>query len=238
MINYSRNPNLKIYNNWRILVLRCHYDICDNEPWVLEHRCWLLNIEFVTKDVHKVDDIESIVSSSWAFNYIYLCSHWNKDEFSIQLKESDNEESMKRYEFWALICDSQAMSWEWLAESLEQDWTLLFLACCKWWLKKVALELMTSCPWIEHVCWPVGSVNNYDITTSLVVLMHHVVNKFSDKHTAVKFASEATGVRIDYHLRDELEWTYEYDVLYSMNNRWDIPNWDDKKILSEVNRFQ
>ena len=73
-----------------ILVLRASKDICGDEVGLVTNHCQLLGMKVYKKNVPDeaalTKLVEEYLASAVHFDYIYLCSHGNKEGFETDLR--------------------------------------------------------------------------------------------------------------------------------------------------------
>jgi hypothetical protein len=190
----------KMEQNKGILILKASDDICGNEIGLISHQCKLLGIEVCENTVGSENDIINLIAQyqGKVFNYIYLCTHGDKEGFAADIDSSDNKITWAR--FSELICTSKIFDTN----------TIFLLACCKGGLFRVASDIMAICNKINIVCGVKWNVRAFDLTTGFLVFLYNIEVKNSEPYYAAQKASLATDFSFTCYDRDEIEISPQY----------------------------
>ena len=154
-------------------------------------------MEVFSEDVINNDSIIDLVrkysKDEVKFNYIYLCTHGDKNSFQTNL--SGDKIDFSWSSFGGLICET---------EILKND-TILLLGCCKGGMFNVATDIMAVCNKINFVCGVKWNVKAWDLTTGFIVFLHNIENKNAEPSYAAQKASLATDYTFVCYDRDEIE---------------------------------
>lgn len=186
-----------------ILILKATKDICGNEVGLMNHHCKLLGMDVVTEKITSEENLSETISKyaseGKTFDYLYLCTHGDKNGFDVNMGDHDLEITWSR--FGQLMCESQI---------LNED-TILLLACCKGGLFQVASDILAVCNKINFVCGVKWNVKPWDLTTGFVVFIHNVEIKEAEPNKAAERASLATDYTFKCYDRDEIEISPTYE---------------------------
>lgn len=216
-----------------ILILKATKDICKNEIGLVYHHCGLLNITRKEEIVESEESLVKIVSKyskrKKGFDYIYLCTHGDREGFLANMGKRRHDISWAR--FSQLMCESGI---------LNED-SILLLACCKGGLFQVATDILSVCNKINFVCGVKWNVEPWDLTTGFVVFLHNVEIKNAEPSYAAQKASLATDYTFTCYDRDEIEIQPHYrqrqmDLFYELGWVDKDGNWieKDKKIIENA----
>ncbi len=180
-----------------ILVLRASTDICGDEVGLVTHHCQLLGMTVYKEDVPTEDELYNVVEKyldkDVHFDYIYLCSHGDKEGFETDL--SGDKIFIPWTSFSQILCENGILN----------DDTIFLLACCKGGLTKVAIDIMSVCNKINYICGVKWNAYPWDLTTGFVVFIHNIENKNAEPNYAAQKASLATDYTFMCYDRDEVE---------------------------------
>ncbi len=181
----------------KLLVLKGSKDVCGDEIGLITHQARLLMMEVVEEQLVDETSLESIFAKydvvGEGFDYLYLCTHGNKDGFEINTGAGNF--FVQWWEFAGILCPT---------EVLNED-AIILLACCKGGLFKVTSEIMAACSSIGYVCGVKWSLANWDLTTGFIVFLYCMEVKFSEPSFAARKASEATDYTFVCYERTEIE---------------------------------
>jgi hypothetical protein len=187
-----------------ILVLRASKDICGDEVGLVTHHCQLLGMTVFKEDVPSEEALTKVVEKYLAldihFDYIYLCSHGDKDGFETDL--SGTKIFIPWTSFSQQLCENGI---------LNND-TIFLLACCKGGLTQVGIDIMSVCNKINYICGVKWNAFPWDLTTGFVVFIHNIENKNAEPSYAAQKASLATDYTFVCYDRDEVEMTPHYRI--------------------------
>ncbi|MBK7880983.1 MAG: hypothetical protein WBP33_01280 [Saprospiraceae bacterium] len=187
-----------------ILVLRASTDICGDEVGLVTSHCQLLGMKVYKEDVPTIHALEEMVekylNSGTHFDYIYLCTHGDKDGFETDL--SGNKISISWSQFAQQLCENGILN----------DDTIFLLACCKGGLMQVGIDMMSVCNKINYICGVKWNAYPWDLTTGFVVFIHNLENKNAEPNYAAQKASLATDYTFVCYDRDEVEMTSQYRI--------------------------
>jgi hypothetical protein len=192
-----------------ILVLRASKDICGDEVGLVTHNCQLLGMTVHNEDIPTEEALTKVVKkyllAEVQFDYIYLCSHGDKEGFEIDLSGS------KLFILWS------SFSQHLCENGILNDDTIFLLACCKGGLMQVAIDIMSVCNKINYICGVKWNAYPWDLTTGFVVFIHNIENKNAEPNYAAQKASLATDYTFVCYDRDEIEMAPQY-----LNRRYDL----------------
>lgn len=187
-----------------LLILKAHTDICNEEMGLVHQHCKLLGINVIVEEITSEDTFvqvaEKYTKLQTKFNYLYLCSHGNKDGFDINMGDIKTDMTWAR--FSQILCERNIMS----------DDSIILLACCKGGLTKVTTDIFAVCHKINYVCGVKCTAFPWDLTTGFVVFLHHMEVKNADPAYAAQKASLATDYTFVCHDRDEVEMNPSYEA--------------------------
>ncbi len=190
-----------------ILVLRASKDICGDEVSLVTSHCQLLGMTVYKEDVPTeaalTNVVEKYLSQGVHFDYIYLCSHGDKEGFETDL--SGTQVFIPWTTFSQQLCENGILN----------DDTIFLLACCKGGLTKVAIDIMSVCYKINYICGVKWNAFPWDLTTGFVVFIHNIENKNAEPNYAAQKASLATDYTFMCYDRDEVEMNPQYLIRQS-----------------------
>lgn len=187
-----------------ILVLRASKDICGDEVGLVTHHCQLLGMSVYKENIpdettlHVV--VEKYLNLEIEFDYIYLCTHGDKDGFYTNL--SGTEICIPWTSFSQQLCENGILKNE----------TIFLLACCKGGLTKVAIDILSVCNKINYICGVKWSAFPWDLTTGFIVFIHNIEQKNAEPNYAAEKASLATDYTFICYDRDEVEMMPQYKI--------------------------
>lgn len=187
-----------------ILVLKASADICGDEVGLVTHHCQLLGMIVHKENVpdeealHKI--IEKYAKLGTEFDYIYLCTHGDKEGFETNLSGS------------IIFIPWTSFSQQLCENSILKEETIFLLACCKGGLTKVAIDILSVCNKINYICGVKWTAYPWDLTTGFVVFIHNIENKNSEPSYAAQKASLATDYTFTCYDRDEVEMMPQYAI--------------------------
>ena len=217
----------------KALVLKASEDICGDEMGLISHQFKLLGIETVSEIVkdqkHLREIIETCIQKNLNFDYVYLCTHGDKEGFSIDFN------GITEYVSWAAFGTAMCES------SILNEDTIFLLACCKGGLFQVATDMMSDCNKINFVCGVKWTVHKWDLTTGFVVFIYNIEVKNAEPAYASQKASQATDYTFMCYDRDEIETNPQYlqrQANLFFENGWtdNDGHWieKDKKVIENV----
>jgi hypothetical protein len=216
-----------------VLVLKASKDICGSEMGLIQHQFQLLEIdvveEVIKSETHLQEIINNCATKNLNFTYVYLCSHGDKNGFSIDY--GDVKEDVTWAKFGQIMCESLILN----------DDTIFLLACCKGGLFQVATDILSVCNKINFVCGVKWTVHNWDLTTGFVVFIYNLETKNAQPSYAAEKASLATDYTFACYDRDEVEMNPQYlqrraDLFHEIgwtdaNGNWTEP---DETVIENV----
>ncbi len=180
-----------------ILIIRAHKDICKNEMGLIDNHCQLLGIKTISEKISSRQELDNLLrcytENGLQFDYLYLCTHGDKDGFDIFM--DSEKEAVSWSEFSGIICEKNV---------LRED-SIILLACCKGGLFRVAADIFSACQNINFVCGVKWTVSPWDLTTGFVVFIHNIEIKEAEPSYAAEKASLATDYTFMCYDRDEVE---------------------------------
>lgn len=187
-----------------ILVLRASTDICGDEVGLVTNHCQLLGMSVCKEDIPDEATLKIIIEkyliSGIEFDYIYLCTHGDKEGFSTNLSGSDVFISWTS--FSQQLCENGIL----------KDETIFLLACCKGGLTKVAIDILSVCNKINYICGVKWNAYPWDLTTGFVVFIHNIEQKKAEPNYAAEKASLATDYTFSCYDRDEVEMMPQFKI--------------------------
>ena len=176
----------------RILILKA----CGStdEPFECNGICEqakLYGIESVCKDVKNNGDLETILSTSGSFDYIYLSAHGCAELFASE----DRQVYMKWDDFAAMLCSYGCMN----------DDCILMLSCCRGGLMQVAYTLFYNCTHISYVLGPRQSLTSADMHICFGIFLYNMEKRNTDPVVACERIKAATDQRFSCYDRQEEE---------------------------------
>lgn len=185
-----------------ILVLKASNDICGDEVGLVTHHCQLLGMEVYKEEIPTEEALQRVIEKYAAldisFDYIYLCTHGDKEGFDTNL--SGINIFIPWTSFSQQLCEN----------SILKDETIFLLACCKGGLTKVAIDILSVCNKINYICGVKWTAYPWDLTTGFVVFIHNIENKNAEPNYAAQKASLATDYTFTCYDRDEVEMMPQY----------------------------
>lgn len=176
----------------RILILKA----CGStdEPFECNGICEqakLYGIESVCRDVKNNGDLETILSTSGSFDYIYLSAHGCAELFASE----DQQVYMKWDDFAAMLCSYGCMN----------DDCILMLSCCRGGLMQVAYTLFYNCTHISYVLGPRQSLTSADMHICFGIFLYNMEKRNTDPVVACERIKAATDQRFSCYDRQEEE---------------------------------
>lgn len=216
----------------KLLILKTNKDVCGDEIGLITHQCSLIGIDAEEKTIASKAEMESTIKSYNGvkeFDYLYLCTHGDKDGFDINM--GSVEEEMEWGDFSTLLC----------TEGVLNEDSIILLACCRGGLFKVSSEIMAACGYLNFVCGVKWSVKPWDLTTGFIVFLYNIEKKLAEPIYAASKASLATDYTFVCYDRAELESNPQYERIklnLYLRNKWidEEGNWieDDEDIKTNV----
>jgi hypothetical protein len=202
-----------------ILILKATKDICGNEIGLIQNHCELLKmnttVEHIDSEAGLNKIIEKLATQNKSFDFIYLCTHGDKEGFLANM--GDAEHNISWAKFGQILCES------WIIN----DDSILLLACCKGGLFQVTTDILSVCNKINFVCGVKWNVAAWDLTTGFVVFLHNIINKDAEPSYAAQKASLATDYTFVCYDRDEIEMHPQY--LQRQGDLFYFLGWTDKE---------
>jgi len=116
----------------KLLIIRCHKDICGEEIGIIETQCQFLGIDFRTEELVDPSTLEEIFKKyeeiGFTFDFIYVCSHGDSEGFEVDMGIEKYDVSWAS--FGGLICSSDIINHN----------TIFLLACCRGGFFNVATD--------------------------------------------------------------------------------------------------
>lgn len=176
----------------RILILKACGS--SDEPFECNGICEqakLYGIESVCKDVKNNGELDTILSTSGTFDYIYLSAHGCAELFASE----DQQVYMKWDDFAAMLCSYGCMN----------DDCILMLSCCRGGLMQVAYTLFYSCTHISYVLGPRQSLTSADMHICFGIFLYNMEKRKTDPVVACERIKAATDQRFSCYDRQEEE---------------------------------
>lgn len=176
----------------RILILKACGS--SDEPFECNGICEqakLYGIESVCKDVKNNGELDTILSTSGTFDYIYLSAHGCAELFASE----DQQVYMNWDDFAAMLCSYGCMN----------DDCILMLSCCRGGLMQVAYTLFYSCTHISYVLGPRQSLTSADMHICFGIFLYNMEKRKTDPVVACERIKAATDQRFSCYDRQEEE---------------------------------
>ena len=125
------------------------------------------------------------------YEYVYISTHGSTESFG----EADGSKYITWSEFALSLCEADCLKAE----------AKLLLGCCRGGQHRVAHTMFEECALIDFVCGPRASIRDVDINAGLSIFLYNIEKRHEQPSTAIRRASEATGLDFFCHDRVEFE---------------------------------
>lgn len=181
----------------KILILKASKSICGEEVGMISNQCMLLGMVVEEKEIDTeqklAETFRELYKANIEYDYLYLCTHGNKDGFEIDMGTS--KEHMEWYKFSSILCSN----------SILKENGIVLLACCNGGLFTVSAEIMAACNHVNFVCGVKWTVNSWDLATGFNVFMYSMEKRKSEPQYAAQKSSLATDYTFVCYERTEIE---------------------------------
>lgn len=161
----------------KLLLLKCAPDVSDDEVQGIRSLCALHGVEVQVVDKSNGGDIAGITAGA-CFSLVYVAGHGNFESVgpSSGACQSWSELALE-------LCHAACI----------QPGGVVFSACCHGGLKTAAKAFFDSCPNVESLCGPKGTVYPQTLLLGFHVLMYNLLFRNGGPEQARNLAQEATG---------------------------------------------
>lgn len=179
-----------------LLILQANPERCDCEINQIHAIAEMLGMSCRFRQVDSAapkpaEEFKKSLESDEKADYVYLCAHADQHGFAVGGEKTEE-----------IIC------WNWFAtglceaECLNKE-SILFLACCRGGLKRVAHEMFDWCADIDYICGPRWTVCSHDLVAGFHVFIYNMEVRHEQPSCAAYRASQATGY--DFYCYDRVE---------------------------------
>jgi hypothetical protein len=188
-------------NTKHILILRaCGIDDekqeCDN----IKSQCELYDLKVYDHCPKTNDELQTILNSGIAYDYIYLSSHGD----AIGFENNTKTINYSWFDFGVELCSSMCM---------KED-CIVMLSCCRGGLNQIAYDLFYCCNKISYIVGPRQSLFPHDMLISFNILLYNLEHRNVDPIVACEKIKLGTDIR--FICFDRLETEAEAGFLIRM----------------------
>lgn len=180
----------------RLLILHASNDVCGQEIDLIKAHAEMLGLGVVQRSVDSVDGMKPALKSGGCFEYLYLCSHGNRDGFEV------GNEFAEWSVLATMVCESACLA----------DESTFLVACCRGGLNRVAYDMLIACDAISYICGPSADAYPTDLTTAFVVFLTQIERKGADQCFAAGKASLAIDRKFLCFDRNIVEGQVDYQM--------------------------